>query len=118
MAKVNEKETNYRIVNILKGEGVSESDTVIMADVMTDAEIKGIKTHGYVRVKRYVDYIRSGGIMLEWNIKIVTDTPSRAMVDGYGRPGIIIASKADDLAIRKAKETVVNVKNSLSKKKI
>lgn len=83
--------------------------------MLTDAEMKGIKTHGYVRIKKYIDCIRNGGIKTNGNIEIVFDSPSWSVVDGCGGLGIIIACKAVDLVIRKAKETgvgIVNVRNS------
>ena len=115
MAKVKLREFNERLVNIYKSAGVKESDAELLVEVLTDAQMKGILTHGYLRVKRYFDCLMSGGISPDCKISIVSDTPSWACVDGGGSLGIVIAQKATQLAIKKAKETgigIVNVKNS------
>ncbi len=115
MAKVKLAEFNQRIVNIYKKAGVSAQDAELLAEVLTDSQMKGILTHGYLRVKRYFDCIMSGGISPRCEISIISDTPSWACVDGGGGLGIVIAQKATALAIKKAKETgvgIVNVKNS------
>lgn len=104
-----------RIQNIFLKAGLSPDDAEIITEVLTDAQMKGIYTHGYVRIKKYIDCIKAGGIMPEGNANIVCDMPSWAVVDGNGGLGIIIAWKAVQIAIEKAKQTgvgIVNVRNS------
>ncbi|MDD6308744.1 MAG: Ldh family oxidoreductase [Clostridia bacterium] len=115
MSMVKIEEISKRIFNIFIQAGVSPEDAAIMVDVLNDAQMKGIVTHGYVRVKKYVDCIKSGGIKPAGNPKIVWDSPSWAIADGNGGLGIVIAYKAAKLAIQKAKETgigIINVRNS------
>lgn len=115
MARVKIAEFNARIVNIFKKAGVSEEDAAVLAEVLTDSQMKGILTHGYLRVKRYFDCVKSGGISPKCEVNIISDSPSWACVDGGGGLGIVIAKKATDIAIEKAKTTgvgIVNVKNS------
>lgn len=115
MAVVNIKEIYNRVLKIFEKAGLAHEDAVIMADVLTDAQMKGITTHGYIRVKKYVDCIKSGGIKPAGELRIENEMPSWARVDGQGGLGIVIANKAADIAIQKAKETgvgIVNVYNS------
>lgn len=115
MALVNVKEMYDRVQKIFEKAGLNHDDSVLMADVLTDAQMKGITTHGYIRVKKYVDCIKSGGIQPAGELRIENELPSWAKVDGRGGLGIVIACKAADLAIKKAKETgvgIVNVYNS------
>jgi len=115
MATVKLSEIKQRVYNIFLKEGLSVEDAEIITEVLTDAQMKGIFTHGYVRVKKYVDCIRKGGIKPEGNPEIVCDLPSWALVDGKGGLGIVIAYKAAKIAIEKAKKTgvgIVNINNS------
>ena len=115
MALVRVNEIYERVLKIFEKAGLTHDDAVLMAEVLTDAQMKGITTHGYIRVKKYVDCIKSGGIQPAGELKIETELPSWAKVDGQGGLGIVIACKAADLAIKKAKETgvgIVNVYNS------
>ena len=115
MAVVNLSEVKERVYNIFVKAGLSSEDAQIITEVLTDAQMKGIYTHGYVRVKKYIDCIKSGGILPEGNPEVVCDMPSWALLDGKGGLGIIIAYKAAKLAIEKAKQTgvgIVNINNS------
>ena len=115
MAKVQVKEIHQKVITILENAGLSKHDAERMAAVLTDTQMKGIYTHGYFRLKRYVDCIKCGGIKPQGDLKIVQDSPSWAVVDGQGGLGMLIAENAMDLAIQKAKETgigIVNVSHS------
>ena len=100
---------------IFEKSGVSSSDAAMITEVLCDAQMKGITTHGFVRVKKYIGCIKCGGIKPTADIDVICDTPSWALVDGKGGLGIGISCNAVDLAIKKAKETgigIVNVKGS------
>ena len=98
MAKVKIKEIKERILNIFEKAGVPHEDAVLITDVLTDAQMKGIVTHGYVRVKKYIDCIKSGGIKPAAELKAVVDFPSWALIDGDGGLGIAISCKAAEIA--------------------
>lgn len=115
MAIVKLSEIKGRVYEIFVKAGLSKEDAQIITEVLTDAQMKGIYTHGFVRVKKYVDCIKNGGILPEGNPEVVCDMPSWALLDGKGGLGIIIAYKAAKLAIEKAKQTgvgIVNINNS------
>ncbi len=100
---------------IFEKAGVSASDAEMICEVLLDAEMKGIKTHGFVRVKKYIGCLESGGIKPSADIEIIVDTPSWALVDGKGGLGIGISCNATELAIEKARKTgvgIVNVRGS------
>ena len=109
--KVKINEIKEKVQLIFEREGVPAEDAKTITEVLTDAEMKGIKTHGYVRVKKYVGCIRAGGIKPSCDISVITDTPSWALVDGNGGLGIGISVKATELAIEKAKKTGVGIVN-------
>ena len=115
MSQVKICEIKEKLNTIFVREGVAPENAAILTDVLTDAQMKGIVTHGFVRAKRYVDCIRAGGISPACELTTLVDTPSWALVDGNGSLGIVIADKAADIAIEKAKATgvgIVNVRGS------
>ena len=95
--------------------GISHEDASIITEVLLETEQRGVFTHGFMRLERYINCIRSGGIKTDGAYEIVYDSPSWASVDGKDNLGIVISYKAMKLAMEKAKQTgvgIVNVKGS------
>ena len=96
--------------------GVPESEAYLGADVLMFADQSGIDTHGVSNMLRsYVSAYNSGTLNPEPRLQIVKETPSTATIDGDGGLGLMIAPKAMDIAIAKAKKVgtgVVAVRNS------
>lgn len=100
---------------IYKAVGLSDEDAKIITDGLIENEMTGIASHGLIRTWRYVDCVLSGGIKPEGRYELVYDSPSWAVADACGGLGIIVSTKATQLAIKKAHETgigIVNVRHS------
>ena len=85
------------------------------AAVFLSAELRGISTHGVIRLGDYYHLWKAGRINPRPNIQVIHQTPGTGVIDGDGTIGMIPASKAMQLAIKKAKRTGsgwVAVKNS------
>jgi LDH2 family malate/lactate/ureidoglycolate dehydrogenase len=96
--------------------GVPESEARLGADVLIFADESGIDTHGVSNMLRsYVSGYNAKTMNPDPQLKIVKETPSTATVDGDGGLGLMIAPKAMEIAISKAREVgtgVVAVRNS------
>jgi LDH2 family malate/lactate/ureidoglycolate dehydrogenase len=98
--------------------GVPEADAAIAADALVTADLRGVDTHGVIRFSPhswYVKWLREGTMTAKPNIRVVAETPSVALLDGDGGIGMVIGTRAMELAIRKAKDTgvgMVGVRNS------
>ncbi|ELR72690.1 Putative malate dehydrogenase [Fulvivirga imtechensis AK7] len=95
--------------------GCSEEDAKLATDVLVKADLRGIDSHGVARLIGYVRLWEAGRINPTPHIKIVHETPSTAVVDGDKGLGLVVAPKAMEIAIQKAKEVGtgwVSVKNS------
>lgn len=113
--KVNIQEMKERSVRIFEAAGLSPDDANIITEVLMETELRGVFTHGFLRLERYVNCIKSGGIKTDGNYEVVYDSPSWASIDGNDNLGIVISYKAAKLAMEKAKKTgvgIVNVKGS------
>jgi L-2-hydroxycarboxylate dehydrogenase (NAD+) len=95
--------------------GVSDEDAKITADVLVTSDLRGIESHGVARVRRYVDGIRTGMMIVKPVTKVVRETPVTATIDAGGGLGQPVSYRAMQLAIKKAKESgagFVTVRNS------
>ena len=95
--------------------GVPEADARITTDVLVTADLRGVDSHGVARLGRYVTGIKAGSIRPTDVSRIVTSTKATALIDGGQSLGQVVAYRAMEIAIRKAKETavgIVSVRNS------
>jgi len=93
------------IARALVAAGLPAADAEIVAGLMAEADLRGSDTHGVIRLPLYLRRIRAGGINVTPNIRVVSDRPSAALVDGDNGMGHLIMRRATHLAIDKAKAT-------------
>jgi LDH2 family malate/lactate/ureidoglycolate dehydrogenase len=95
--------------------GCPASDAAMATKVLLSADLRGIDSHGIARLVGYVRLWEIGRINATPNIKIVHETPSTAVIDGDKGLGLIVAPRAMDIAMEKARQVGtgwVSVKNS------
>ena len=103
------------IKTIFLRNGLSDADAGTVADNLVDANIRGVHSHGVLRTVNYVDRIKAGGTNPHPDIRIVSETPSSAVIDGDNGMGSVVSMYAVELCRKKAAESgvaVVTVKNS------
>jgi LDH2 family malate/lactate/ureidoglycolate dehydrogenase len=87
--------------------GLPAADAQTLARLMVEADLRGSDTHGVIRLPLYVRRIRAGGVNAKPNIRVVSDRPSAALIDGDNGMGHLVMKRAAELAIEKAKTTGV-----------
>lgn len=96
--------------------GVPDREAELGADVLMFADLHGIDTHGVSNMLRnYVSMYNSGQLNPDPSMEIVKETASTALIDGDSGLGLMIAPKAMEIAIEKARESgtgVVSIRNS------
>jgi LDH2 family malate/lactate/ureidoglycolate dehydrogenase len=95
------------VVRAFSQAGVPAQDAEILAGLMVEADLRGSDTHGVIRLPLYIRRIRAGGINVKPNIRVVSDRPSAALIDGDNAMGHLVMRRAAHLAIEKAKVTGV-----------
>ena len=95
------------IDRVMRACGFPQADAATIARLMTEADIRGSDGHGVFRIPHYVKRIRSGGMNLKPNIRIVSERKAQALLDGDNGMGHLVMAKATEIAIAKAKETGV-----------
>lgn len=95
--------------------GCSEEDAHLATKVLLSADIRGVDSHGIARLSGYVRLWDAKRVNPCPDIKVLHQTPSTATVDGDGGLGLVVAPKAMQMAIDKAKQVGtgwVSVQNS------
>ncbi len=95
------------IVRAFTAAGLPAEDAQTLADLMVEADLRGSDTHGVIRLPLYVRRIRAGGVNPKPDIRIVSDRPAAALIDGDNGMGHLVMRRAAELAIEKAKATGV-----------
>ncbi|MEY3208727.1 MAG: hypothetical protein RL064_758 [Bacteroidota bacterium] len=102
-------------LSVFKKMGCSNEDATLATSVLLSADLRGIDSHGIARLVGYVRLWEVGRINPTPNIRVVYETPSTAVVDGDRGLGLVVAPRAMQIAIDKAKlvgSGWVSVKNS------
>ncbi|MEM4970691.1 MAG: Ldh family oxidoreductase [Sulfolobales archaeon] len=96
----------YRFaLNALTRAGVSGEHASIVADHLVRANLRGVDSHGIIRLPYYVDGILRGEINPRPMIKVVAEGSSYALIDGDHGLGQVVALKATEIAIDKARSS-------------
>ncbi len=90
--------------DVFRGLGVPPADAAVCAEVLITADKLGFDSHGVSRLKPiYYDRIKQGIQFARTKFKILRQTPTTAVIDGGHGMGQVIARRAMELAIKKAK---------------
>jgi LDH2 family malate/lactate/ureidoglycolate dehydrogenase len=85
--------------------GVPEADAELAAAALVHADLLGIESHGLALLARHGSYlvgIDQRSVHPRPDIRILRETPSTAVLDGDGGLGVVVASRAMQLAMTKA----------------
>ena len=94
--------------------GVPRENAENIADSLVLANLRGVDSHGIIRIPYYIEGIRKGFVQRSSDIRTVEESASIILLDGGNGLGIPVATKATALAIDKAKSmgvSVVGVRN-------
>ena len=94
---------------VLRRVQVPEADAALIARYLVEVDLRGVMTHGTRQLRRYVVEFRGGRINPQAEIAQVMDAPAIAVFDGDGGAGYLVATRATEAVIEKAKATGVAV---------
>ncbi|MDP8268865.1 MAG: Ldh family oxidoreductase [Candidatus Tenebribacter davisii] len=103
------------MVEVFTKLGVPDDEAKICADVLIESDLSGIESHGVGRLKMYYDRIKANIQFVDTKIDVIKDFAAIAVWDGNHGMGHVIAKRAMQEAIDKAKEFgigCVTVRNS------
>lgn len=112
---ISEKTLRAFMERVFEKEGFAAPDARTIADVLMQADLFGIESHGAQRMMYYHQNIASGSVDVRAVPEIVRQTPVSALMDAHFAMGQLSAAAAMRLAIEKAKHVgvgIVCVRNS------
>ena len=92
------------MIDVFVGLGVPRDEARIAAEVLIAADLRGIESHGVGRLKYYYDRIVAGVHRVKTEIEIVRESETTALIDGHHGMGHVIAHRAMQMAIEKARQ--------------
>jgi LDH2 family malate/lactate/ureidoglycolate dehydrogenase len=87
--------------------GMTTADAALTADTLVAADLRGVMSHGMVRLPVYVRNLRDGSVSPTAQPVVISDSPSTALFDGQNAMGQVVGVRAMDLAIEKARASGV-----------
>ena len=83
--------------------GAPAEDAETVAEVLVEADLRGVESHGSTRVAGYISMIRLGLLNPRPKVQVLRETDSTAMLEGDQGFGIVVARRAMEMAIEKGR---------------
>jgi len=86
--------------------GVPPADAAAAAEALVHADLMGIDSHGVARLATHPGYVRGlqrGLIAARAELRVEHEAPATALLDGGNGLGVVVATRAMELAIAKAR---------------
>jgi LDH2 family malate/lactate/ureidoglycolate dehydrogenase len=102
-------------VGVFEKLGLPQEDAQIAADAIVGSNLRGVDTHGVIRMLVYSKKLRAGFVNPTPKLQPIRQTKGTALIDGSNGLGQVVGYRAMETTIRKAKEagvSCVSVRNS------
>jgi hydroxycarboxylate dehydrogenase B len=103
MVTINARQLEAFVADIFAKAGCSRAEADRIGKYLTIANLTGHDSHGVQRVPRYLQWKEEGVFIADRTVKIITDTPVLAVVDGLQGFGQTVAPQAVEIGIKKCK---------------
>jgi LDH2 family malate/lactate/ureidoglycolate dehydrogenase len=103
------EDVRARVQSIFEGVGMRPADAALLADTLAVADLRGVHSHGVLRVPEYVAKLRDGGVDPRGTPRVVSALEAALVIDGGNSMGQIAADFAMRAAIERARTQNVAV---------
>jgi LDH2 family malate/lactate/ureidoglycolate dehydrogenase len=97
------------VSGIFRAEGLTDAHAQTVARALVFANLRGMDTHGVLRVPSYVRFIRAGDLNPRPVMKTRNETPACVLLEADRAAGPVAMQKAMELAIDKARQAGAGV---------
>jgi LDH2 family malate/lactate/ureidoglycolate dehydrogenase len=94
---------------LLIAHGLPDEDAEIVARCLIRADLRGVETHGVMRLPGYLDRVRRGLINARPGVEVKHATPAAAAIDGDNGFGFVVATRAMAEAMEIARQYGVGI---------
>lgn len=94
---------------ILQSLGAPRAEADRVAELLVEANLVGHDSHGVIRIPQYVSFLKDGLITPGAPLQVEQETPSTAVINGNWGFGQVIATRATEIAVEKARQCAVSV---------
>ena len=98
-----------KVAAICCGGGIPATDAAMIADVLVTTDMRGIHSHGVVRLARYLDCIRAGGIKPAAEPVVLNESANSIMASAAGGLGIPASVKIVRRLLEKAATQAISI---------
>lgn len=91
--------------DVFTAAGLDSANATVLTDALLTASLRGVDTHGIVRVDPYSRKLDAGGYDPSPDVTVSERTDSVAVVDADEGPGPVAAQRAMDAAVSRAERT-------------
>lgn len=103
--RVGSRELLALVTSIFRRLGMDAPDASLLAETLVSADLRGVHSHGVLRVPEYAKKLTHGGVDPRGRPRVVRDSGACLVVDGGNSMGQISAHYAMEQAIRRADMT-------------
>ena len=89
--------------------GMASEQARLVADVLVWADLRGMGSHGVMRVPRYVELVRRGDLNVRPSMKVLSETAATVLLDADRAAGPVAMLRGTELAIGKARAAGVGL---------
>ena len=109
MFRINSSDAYKLTVAIFSACGATAEEANTVADHLIGANLRGVDSHGMIRIPQYVQDVHTGVIKPGAEISLEHETPLSAVVDCGWNFGLVGADKAAEIAITKAQASQMSL---------
>ncbi|MBC7110487.1 MAG: Ldh family oxidoreductase [Archaeoglobi archaeon] len=84
--------------------GLTEESSRLISEHLVEANLRGVDSHGVIRVPQYVEGVKLGIIDPKGIPEVIRESGFSVIIDGNRAPGIVVASECSRIAVEKAEE--------------
>jgi LDH2 family malate/lactate/ureidoglycolate dehydrogenase len=92
------------VKELFQATGMDEEDAILTADNLVTADVRGVYSHGIIRVPIYIKRLQEKVNNPHGKVEIIRNMGATAVMDGNNAMGQVVGVHAMKLAIEKAKE--------------
>ena len=90
-------------IEVFVATGFSPQAARTQTDVLVWADLRGVESHGVMRIPRYVEWLRSGAMRADAVPEMANDLGAAGVVEAAQAPGAVAMSFAMSDAIKRAR---------------